>query len=139
TSTDNAVRLPLPPAAPAETPARPDREVPLPGSEARRHPSSDGRHLGLYRLVRGNETDTLLRVVEDSFRSVAESSKRYRSVAALPEPVSGKQGCGVSATCLGAPGGAQNVDEGFAGELKPYESGLTVKSVLVARRTGGVL
>ncbi|TMA23814.1 MAG: hypothetical protein E6J85_01015 [Deltaproteobacteria bacterium] len=138
-SKDKPVPLPLPPAAPSESPARPNGAVPLPGSETRRRPSSDGRHLGLYRLVRSNETDTLLRVVEDSFRSVAESSQRYRSVAALPEPVSGKQGCGVSATCLAALGGAQDVDEVFAGELKPYKNGLTLKVVLVDTRTDRVL
>jgi hypothetical protein len=138
---DKPVPLPLPGGAPPEaaSPARPKSAVPLPGSETRRLPSSDGRHLGLYRLVRSNETDTLLRVVEDSFRAVAESSKRYRSVAALPEPASGKQGCGVSATCLAALGGAQDVDEVFAGELKPYKNGLTLKVVLVDTRTDRVL
>jgi hypothetical protein len=121
---EKPVPLPLPPSA---TP------------EARRAPPTGGRHLGLYRLVRSNETDTLLRVVEDSFRAVAESSKRYQSVAALPEPASGRQGCGVSATCLAALGGAQDVDEVFAGELKPYKNGLTLKVVLVDTRTDRVL
>jgi hypothetical protein len=136
---EKPVPLPLPPPAPSESPAKPNGPIPLPGSEARRRPSSDGHSLGLYRLVRSNETDTLLRVVEDSFRAVAESSKRYRSVAALPEPASGKQGCGVSATCLAALGGAQDVDEVFAGELKPYKNGLTLKVVLVDTRTDRVL
>src|SRR5438067_5617187 len=138
-SKDKPVPLPLPPSAAPDPPAGPNGAVPLPGYATRRRPSPDGRLLGLYRLVRSNETDTLLRVVEDSFRSVAESSQRYRSVAALPEPVSGKQGCGVSATCLAALGGAQNVDEVFAGELKPYKNGLTLKVVLVDTRTDRVL
>jgi hypothetical protein len=138
-SRDKPVPLPLPPAETAPAPERPKSAPPLPGWEARRPPSADGRRLGLYRLVRSNETDTLLRVVEDSFRTVAESSKRYRSVAALPEPASGKQGCGMSATCLAALGGAQDVDEVFAGELRPYKNGLTLKVVLVDTRTDRVL
>ncbi|MFL5398853.1 MAG: hypothetical protein ACJ79P_13225 [Myxococcales bacterium] len=130
----NSKDKPVPLPVPVEKSA-----PPLPGASSARHPGSEGPHLGLYRLVRSNETDTLLRVVDDSFRAVAEASKRYRSVAALPEPSSGKQGCGVSAPCLAALGGAQNVDEVFAGELKPYKNGLTLKVVLVDTHTDKVL
>src|SRR5437763_15946957 len=74
-SKDKPVPLPLPPAAPSESPARPNGAVPLPGSETRRRPSSGGRHLGLYRLARTNEPGTLLPVGDDSFSFVAEPSQ----------------------------------------------------------------
>ncbi|MFL5443467.1 MAG: hypothetical protein ACJ78W_03075, partial [Myxococcales bacterium] len=61
----NSKDKPVPLPVPVEKSA-----PPLPGASSAHHPPSEGPHLGLYRLVRSNETDTLLRVVDDSFRAV---------------------------------------------------------------------
>ena len=109
----------VPPATPAQS-AQPAQ--PIPGTQPAipsAKPKGEGTTLGLYRLVRKGETDPLLKAVDDAFRQVADASKKFRAVVALPEPAE-KQGCGLNVPCLASLGGVQGVDEGFAGR-KPID------------------
>jgi hypothetical protein len=110
--------------------------APAPAVAAR--PPGEPGHLGLYRLVRRGETDPLLKVVDEAFRQVAESARRYGRVVALPEPAE-KQGCGLNVPCLASLGTLQNVDEVFAGDLKKSENGLVLHVRLVDTRAEKVL
>jgi hypothetical protein len=124
------------PAAPTAQPAPPlpSTQPALPAAK----PKGEGTTLGLYRLVRRGETDPLLKTVDDAFRQVADASKRYRSVVALPEPAE-KQGCGLNVPCLASLGGLQGVDEVFAGDLTKTENGLILRVKLVDTRSEKVL
>src|SRR5713101_6892478 len=93
---------PAPPTTAAPAPAAPATSAqpapPLPSTQPAlpaAKPKGEGTTLGLYRLVRKGETDPLLKAVDDAFRQVADASRRYRSVVALPEPAE-KQGCGLN-------------------------------------------
>jgi len=132
-----------PPAAPVPAPAAPTAQPapPLPSTQPAlpaAKPKGEGTTLGLYRLVRKRETDPLLKTVDDAFRQVADASKRYKSVIALPEPAE-KQGCGLNVACLASLGGLQGVDEVFAGDLTKTENGLILRVRLVDTRGEKVL
>src|SRR5229473_4338650 len=134
---------PPPPPPAAAAPAAPSAQSapPLPGTQPSlpaAKPKGEGTTLGLYRLVRKGETDPLLKAVDDAFRQVADASKRYRSVVALPEPAE-KQGCGLNVPCLASLGGLQGVDEVFAGDLTKTENGLILRVKLVDTRGERVL
>jgi hypothetical protein len=139
---------PPPPAAPtpaAPAPAAPaaggQPAPPLPGTQPAlpsAKPKGEGTTLGLYRLVRKGETDALLKTVDDAFRQVADASRRYRAVVALPEPAE-KQGCGLNVPCLASLGGLQGVDEVLAGDLTKTENGLILRVKLVDTRGEKVL
>jgi hypothetical protein len=135
---------PPPPAAPAPAPAAPTAQQPAPPIPSAQpalpaaKPKGEGTTLGLYRLVRKRETDPLLKTVDDAFRQVADASKRYKSVIALPEPAE-KQGCGLNVACLASLGGLQGVDEVFAGDLTKTENGLILRVRLVDTRGEKVL
>lgn len=126
------VAPPAPTAQPA--PPLPSAQPALPAAK----PKGEGTTLGLYRLVRKRETDPLLKAVDDAFRQVADASKRYKSVIALPEPAE-KQGCGINVPCLASLGGLQGVDEVFAGDLTKTENGLILRVRLVDTRGEKVL
>ncbi len=130
------VPAPPAPAAPTAQPAPPlpSTQPALPAAK----PKGEGTTLGLYRLVRKGETDPLLKAVDDAFRQVADASKRYRSVVALPEPAE-KQGCGLNVPCLASLGGLQGVDEVMAGDLTKTENGLILRVKLVDTRGEKVL
>src|SRR5205807_9280946 len=128
-------------APPAAVPPAASQPAPLPGTQPAlpaAKPKGAGTTLGLYRLVRKGETDPLLKVVDDAFRQVADASKRYRSVVALPEPAE-KQGCGLNVPCLASLGGLQGVDEVVAGDLTKTENGLILRVKLVDTRSEKVL
>jgi hypothetical protein len=135
-----APAAPAPAAPPAAQPtAQPAPSLPttqpaLPAAK----PKGEGTTLGLYRLVRKGETDPLLKAVDDAFRQVADASKRYRSVVALPEPAE-KQGCGLNVPCLASLGGLQGVDDVMAGDLTKTENGLILRVKLVDTRGEKVL
>jgi len=135
---------PPPPAAPVPAPAAPSAQqpaAPLPSTQPSlpaAKPKGEGTTLGLYRLVRKRETDPLLKTVDDAFRQVADASKRYKAVIALPEPAE-KQGCGLNVACLASLGGLQGVDEVFAGDLTKTENGLILRVRLVDTRGEKVL
>jgi len=134
---------PPPPAAPVPAPAAPTAQPapPIPSTQPAlpsAKPKGEGTTLGLYRLVRKRETDPLLKTVDDAFRQVADASKRYKSVIALPEPAE-KQGCGLNVACLASLGGLQGVDEVFAGDLTKTENGLILRVRLVDTRGEKVL
>ena len=143
-SKPNPQQLEPPPSAPpaqqAPAPAAPTTGAqpapPLPSTQPAlpsAKPKGEGTTLGLYRLVRKGETDPLLKAVDDAFRQVADASKRYRSVVALPEPAE-KQGCGLNVPCLASLGGLQGVDEVMAGDLTKTENGLILRVKLVDTR-----
>src|SRR5216683_1014749 len=134
---------PPPPPPAAAAPAAPSAQSapPLPGTQPSlpaAKPKGEGTTLGLYRLVRKGETDPLLKAVDDAFRQVADASKRYRSVVALPEPAE-KQGCGLNVPCLASLGGLKGVDEVMAGDLTRTENGLILRVKLVDTRGEKVL
>ncbi len=136
---------PAPPVSAAPAPAAPATSAqpapPLPGTQPAlpsAKPKGEGTTLGLYRLVRKGETDPLLKAVDDAFRQVADASRRYRSVVALPEPAE-KQGCGLNVPCLASLGGLQGVDEVLAGDLTRTENGLILRVKLVDTRGEKVL
>lgn len=134
---------PAPPSAPAPATAAPATQPapPLPSTQPAlpaAKPKGEGTTVGLYRLVRRGETDPLLKAVDDAFRQVADASKRFRAVVALPEPAE-KQGCGLNVPCLASLGGLQGVDEVFAGDLAKTENGLILRVKLVDTRGERVL
>jgi hypothetical protein len=134
---------PPPPSAGVPAPAAPAAPTaqPLPSTQPAppaAKPKAAGTTLGLYRLVRKGETDPLLKAVDDAFRLVADASKRFQSVVALPEPAE-KQGCGLNVPCLASLGALQGVDEVFAGDLTKTENGLILRVKLVDTRGERVL